>query len=102
MALGQRASLRHHLIVPAQNLGAFVAANFEMPLQLLRSLMGGVILEIAYQPLVIPFLRQGRNLKLQTSQAWVTGDGPEMLPEQGIAQFELLTGGIGIKVGNAA
>lgn len=39
-----------------------------------------------------PLLQQIRHLRQATGQAWVTVDGFEFIPEQGIAQFELMTG----------
>jgi shikimate 5-dehydrogenase len=39
-----------------------------------------------------PLLQQIRHLRQTTGQAWVTVDGFEFIPEQGIAQFELMTG----------
>jgi shikimate 5-dehydrogenase len=37
-------------------------------------------------------VRQIRALRARTAQAWVIVDFLEVLPEQGIAQFELMTG----------
>jgi len=39
-----------------------------------------------------PLLQQIRHLRQATGQAWITVDGFEFIPEQGIAQFELMTG----------
>jgi len=78
--------------VPAHSVGSRPAADFEMPEQWLGSPSGGVILETAYKPRVTPLLRQIRALRERTGQAWVTVDFLEVLPEQGIAQFELMTG----------
>jgi shikimate 5-dehydrogenase len=47
---------------------------------------------MAYKPLNTPFLQEVRNLRERTGQGWVIVDGLELLPEQGIAQFESLTG----------
>ena len=49
-------------------------------------------LKLAYFPLDTPLLRQIRRLREETKQAWVIVDGLEILPEQAIAQFELMTG----------
>ncbi|KIM92599.1 hypothetical protein OIDMADRAFT_139391 [Oidiodendron maius Zn] len=63
-----------------------------IPLHWLSSPSGGLVIEMAYWPLNTPFLRAVRNLRKQTGQRWVIVDGLEILPEQGIAQFEWLTG----------
>ncbi|EYE93802.1 repressor protein [Aspergillus ruber CBS 135680] len=67
-------------------------ANFEMPTQWLGSLTGGVILELAYKPLNTPLLRQMRRIRSENGRAWVLVDGLDNVLEQGIAQFELMTG----------
>ncbi|KAJ5298033.1 hypothetical protein N7508_008282 [Penicillium antarcticum] len=67
-------------------------ANFEMPVQWLGSPTGGVILELAYKPLDTPLLRQMRRVRSETGRPWVLSDGLENVTEQGIAQFELMTG----------
>jgi shikimate 5-dehydrogenase len=48
-------------------------------------------LQLAYK-INTPLLQQIRRLRQSTGQAWVTVDGLEFIPEQGIAQFELMTG----------
>ncbi|KAJ5211448.1 uncharacterized protein N7498_003094 [Penicillium cinerascens] len=67
-------------------------ANFEMPLQWLGSPTGGVVLELAYKPLDTPLLQQMRRIRNDTGRSWVLSDGLENVIEQGIAQFELMTG----------
>jgi shikimate 5-dehydrogenase len=47
---------------------------------------------MAYTPFDTPFLQAVRTLRQNTGKPWVIVDGLEILPEQGIAQFELLTG----------
>jgi shikimate 5-dehydrogenase len=47
---------------------------------------------MAYKPRETPLLKQIHALRRRTGQAWVTVDFLEVLPEQGIAQFELMTG----------
>ncbi|KAH8590088.1 type I 3-dehydroquinase-domain-containing protein [Bisporella sp. PMI_857] len=78
--------------VPARSVGTHAAANFEMPLQWLGSPTGGVVADLAYSPLDTPLLRQIRRVRQETKQAWRIVDGLEILPEQAIAQFELMTG----------
>ncbi|KAJ5086273.1 hypothetical protein NUU61_007580 [Penicillium alfredii] len=67
-------------------------ANFEMPMQWLGSPTGGVVLELAYKPLDTPLLRQMRRIRSEMGRPWVLSDGLENVTEQGIAQFELMTG----------
>ncbi|KAH8779155.1 type I 3-dehydroquinase-domain-containing protein [Hyaloscypha sp. PMI_1271] len=78
--------------VPARSVGDHAPANFEMPMQWLGSPTGGVVVELAYLPLDTPLLKQIRRVREETKQAWVIVDGLEVLPEQAIAQFELMTG----------
>ncbi|KAG0646802.1 Quinate repressor [Hyphodiscus hymeniophilus] len=78
--------------VPAMGVGTDGPANFEMPLRWLESPTGGVVMELAYLPLDTPLLRQIRRVRNETKKAWVIIDGLEVLPEQAIAQFELMTG----------
>ncbi|KAE9370784.1 hypothetical protein N431DRAFT_546541 [Stipitochalara longipes BDJ] len=78
--------------VPARSVGGHAPANFEMPMQWLGSPTGGVVVELAYLPLDTPLLKQIRRVREETKQAWVIVDGLEVLPEQAIAQFELMTG----------
>jgi shikimate 5-dehydrogenase len=95
--------------VPATSVGGQPPANFVMPPQWLRSTTGGVVVEVritnltpeeyvlmfyklSYLPLDTPLLQQLRKVREQTKQAWVIVDGLEVLPEQAIAQFELMTG----------
>ncbi|KAJ5651118.1 uncharacterized protein N7484_004841 [Penicillium longicatenatum] len=67
-------------------------ANFEMPLQWLGSPTGGVVVELAYKPLDTPLLKQIRRIRTDTGRSWVLSDGLENVIEQGIAQWELMTG----------
>ncbi|OJJ43685.1 hypothetical protein ASPZODRAFT_136149 [Penicilliopsis zonata CBS 506.65] len=78
--------------VPADPSGTEPPANFEMPTQWLGSLTGGVVLELAYKPLDTPLLVQMRRFRSETGRPWVLVDGLENVTEQGIAQFELMTG----------
>ncbi|KAF4635974.1 hypothetical protein G7Y89_g2102 [Cudoniella acicularis] len=78
--------------VPARSVANQAPANFEMPMQWLGSPTGGVVVELAYLPLDTPLLKQIRRVREETKPAWVIVDGLEVLPEQAIAQFELMTG----------
>ncbi|KAL3426794.1 quinate pathway repressor protein [Phlyctema vagabunda] len=78
--------------VPAHSIDGRPSSDYELPAQWLSSSTGGVLLDMAYKPLNTPLLQQVRRLRAETGQAWVPVDGLEMVPEQGIAQFELMTG----------
>ncbi|KAI9642612.1 hypothetical protein NHQ30_009417 [Ciborinia camelliae] len=79
--------------VPARSVGDQPPANFTMPVQWLGSATGGVVVELSYKPpLTTPLLSQIRHFRSETKTAWVVVDGLEVLPEQAIAQFELMTG----------
>ncbi|GFF79256.1 quinate repressor protein [Aspergillus lentulus] len=78
--------------VPADPDRAEPPANFEMPTQWLGSPTGGVILEFAYKPLDTPLLRQMRRFRSETGRPWILVGGLELVSEQAVAQFELLTG----------
>ncbi|RFU33657.1 hypothetical protein B7463_g2709, partial [Scytalidium lignicola] len=78
--------------VPVSSVQGNAPANFEMPLQWFESPTGGVVCELAYKPLDTLLLKQTRRIRDQTKQAWVIVNGLEVLPEQAIAQFELMTG----------
>lgn len=47
---------------------------------------------MAYKPLDTPLLRHMRRVRSETGRPWVLSDGLENVTEQGIAQFELMTG----------
>jgi shikimate 5-dehydrogenase len=49
--------------------------------------------QLAYKPLVTPLLAQIEVLR-ETGHPWIPVNGLKVLPEQGIAQFELMTGRI--------
>ncbi len=74
--------------------GHFGGMSFSLFLTVITPIVNSLIQpkQLAYKPLTTPLLRQIRLLRQQTGQAWVTVDGLEFIPEQGIAQFELMTG----------
>ncbi|RDW95034.1 hypothetical protein BP5796_00797 [Coleophoma crateriformis] len=78
--------------VPAHSIDGRPSSDYELPLAWLSSSTGGVLLDMAYKPLNTPLLQQVRRLRAETGKAWIPVDGLEMVPEQGIAQFELMTG----------
>ncbi|KAF7719060.1 Uncharacterized protein PECH_000242 [Penicillium ucsense] len=78
--------------VPADPDGDQPPANFEMPMQWLGSPTGGVVIELSYKPLETPLLKQMRRIRSDNNRPWVLSDGLENVIEQGIAQFELMTG----------
>ncbi|ESZ92487.1 hypothetical protein SBOR_7150 [Sclerotinia borealis F-4128] len=79
--------------VPARSVGDQPPANFTMPMNWLGSATGGVVVELSYKPpLTTPLLSQMRLFRSETKIAWVLVNGLEVLPEQAIAQFELMTG----------
>lgn len=68
------------------------AANFEVPPDWLKSPTGGVVIEMAYNKATTSLIQQIRSLRTQSDVPWVLVTGIEVLPEQAIAQFELMTG----------
>jgi 3-dehydroquinate dehydratase type I len=78
--------------VTHRSLNGKPAANFEMPPQWLGSSSGGVVVDMAYKPVNTPLVKQIRSVRKATGVPWVVVDGIEILPEQAIAQFELMTG----------
>ncbi|ETS73321.1 hypothetical protein PFICI_14926 [Pestalotiopsis fici W106-1] len=60
-----------------------------LPPSWLQSNTGGVAIELAYDPIDTPFLQQVRAIN---NRGWIAVNGLQVLPEQGIAQFELYTG----------
>lgn len=75
--------------VPAASVLKQPGANFTLPATWMRSPAGGVVLDLTYQPLVTPLLRQ---VQQQSRRGWVAVDGLENLAAQASTQFELFTG----------
>ncbi|KAH6856717.1 hypothetical protein B0I37DRAFT_318442 [Chaetomium sp. MPI-CAGE-AT-0009] len=74
--------------VPATSADGSPPADFVMPPYWLKSPTGGVVVELAYEPLVTPLVAQMR----QVSPSWVVVDGLEVVAEMAIEAFELMTG----------
>jgi len=65
--------------------------SITIPRSWLASPTGGVLLDLAYRPVVTDLLQQVRKPEF-ARRGWVTRDMLHMLPEQGYAQFEAATG----------
>ncbi|KAM7185029.1 putative quinate repressor [Rhypophila sp. PSN 637] len=80
--------------VPATSVdGNALPADFEMPLDWLRSPTGGVVVELAYEPLITPLVAQMQALNQRSgSPSWAVVDGLEVVAEMAIEAFELMTG----------
>ncbi|CAN8103071.1 unnamed protein product [Discula destructiva] len=78
--------------VPATSVEGKPPADFEMPMQWLGSPTGGVVLELAYEPLITPLVAQMQVYRDTHNPAWVVVDGLENVSEMAIAAFELMTG----------
>ncbi|PIA98130.1 Quinate repressor protein [Cercospora beticola] len=85
-------NMRHPTMVvstiPTQTLDG-MPTNFTLPKEWLGSRTGGVVVELAYMPIVTPLVVQVQQIQ---SKGWILMDGLDMLPEQAFAQFELFTG----------
>ncbi|OKL57516.1 Quinate repressor protein [Talaromyces atroroseus] len=74
--------------IPAHKVGGRDAPDLLIPEQWLGSPTGGVFVEFAYKPLVTRLIKYMQSRRLQ---GWIIADGLDVLVEQGIAQFEILT-----------
>ncbi|CAI6299666.1 unnamed protein product [Periconia digitata] len=63
--------------------------DLDVPDEWLANQTGGVLIELSYDSLETKFIRKARTF---SSRGWITVHGLQVLPEQGIAQFELFTG----------
>ncbi|KAJ9657596.1 hypothetical protein H2198_004242 [Neophaeococcomyces mojaviensis] len=73
--------------------GEHHVADFTVPEQWLGSETGGAAIEQAYY-ITTPFIQQIKQLRTSTGRPWVVVDGLEVLHEQAVAQFEMMTGRI--------
>ncbi|KIW11326.1 shikimate-5-dehydrogenase [Exophiala spinifera] len=75
--------------IPAHSISGQAAHELTIPDQWLQSRTGGVFVEMAYKPLVTRLMNQMHS---RVTAGWVVVDGLDVLVEQGISQFEILTG----------
>ncbi|CAJ2501858.1 Uu.00g047110.m01.CDS01 [Anthostomella pinea] len=78
--------------IPASGTDNNPPVDFRMPSQWLKSPTGGVVIELAYEPLVTPLVVQMRNLRDNGNSSWVIVDGLEVVGEMAMEAFELMTG----------
>ncbi|KAI6468588.1 hypothetical protein MCOR17_004069 [Pyricularia oryzae] len=78
--------------VPAVSADDGLPVNFTLPEQWLSSPTGGVVVELAYEPLVTPLVAQIRAYQQSVSPYWVLVDGLGVVSEMAIEAFELMTG----------
>ncbi|TLS28847.1 hypothetical protein PpBr36_01232 [Pyricularia pennisetigena] len=77
--------------VPAISPDDGLPVNFTLPEQWLSSPTGGVVVELAYEPLVTPLISQIRAYQQSISPYWVLVDGLGVVSEMAIEAFELMT-----------
>ncbi|KAI1120225.1 hypothetical protein F5Y10DRAFT_137004 [Nemania abortiva] len=78
--------------IPAFGIDDKPAVDFRMPSQWLRSSTGGVVIELAYEPLITPLIVQIRKIREDGNTSWVLIDGLEVVGEMAMEAFELYTG----------
>ncbi|KAI0006767.1 hypothetical protein F4779DRAFT_547591 [Xylariaceae sp. FL0662B] len=78
--------------IPASGTDDNPPVDFRMPPQWLRSPTGGVVIELAYEPLVTPLVVQVRKIREEGNTSWVIVDGLEVVSEMAMEAFELMTG----------
>ncbi|KAJ9131577.1 Quinate repressor protein [Pleurostoma richardsiae] len=78
--------------VPATSSDGSPPADFEVPIQWLRSPTGGVVVELAYEPHVTPLMAQMQTYRETVAPLWVVVDGLDNLAEMAVEAFELMTG----------
>ncbi|KAI1877021.1 uncharacterized protein JN550_001093 [Neoarthrinium moseri] len=66
--------------------------DFRVPSQWLNSPTGGVVVELAYEPLITSFVAQMRDIREAGGTSWVIVDGLEVVSEMAMEAFELMTG----------
>ncbi|KAI1113405.1 hypothetical protein F5Y14DRAFT_214311 [Nemania sp. NC0429] len=78
--------------IPSFGLDDTPPVDFTVPLQWLQSLTGGVVIELAYEPLITPLILQMRKIREDGNNSWVLIDGLEVVGEMAMEAFELFTG----------
>ncbi|KAI1659840.1 hypothetical protein F4813DRAFT_352126 [Daldinia decipiens] len=78
--------------IPASGTDDNPPVDFRMPSQWLRSPTGGVVIELAYEPLITPLVVQVRKIREEGNTSWVIIDGLEVVGEMAMEAFELMTG----------
>ncbi|KAI2640704.1 hypothetical protein GGS26DRAFT_173540 [Hypomontagnella submonticulosa] len=78
--------------IPAYGIDGIPAIAFRMPPQWLRSPTGGVVVELAYEPLITPLVDHIRKIREDGNTSWVIVDGLEVVGEMAMEAFELMTG----------
>ncbi|KAI0132019.1 hypothetical protein BJ170DRAFT_576037 [Xylariales sp. AK1849] len=66
--------------------------DFRLPQQWLRSPTGGVVVELAYEPLITALITQMRDIREAGGTSWVIVDGLAAVCEVAMEAFELMTG----------
>ncbi|KAK6852534.1 hypothetical protein PG995_011085 [Apiospora arundinis] len=68
------------------------SVDFQVPPQWLKSPTGGVVVELAYEPLITSLIRQMRRVREEGGTSWFVVDGLEAVCEMAMEAFELMTG----------
>ncbi|KAM5356458.1 hypothetical protein ACJ41O_003104 [Fusarium nematophilum] len=74
--------------VATRQIDGSCSVDTSIPSGWLASPTGGVVIELSYTPLETPLLKQVRGMG---DRGWIAVDGLQVLPEQGMMQFELFT-----------
>ncbi|KAH9897283.1 hypothetical protein F4778DRAFT_254811 [Xylariomycetidae sp. FL2044] len=78
--------------IPASGTDDNPPVDFRMPSQWLKSPTGGVVVELAYEPLITPLVAHVRTMREEGNTLWVIVDGLEVVSEMAMEAFELMTG----------
>ncbi|KAI0101512.1 type I 3-dehydroquinase-domain-containing protein [Nemania sp. FL0031] len=78
--------------IPSYGIDDKPSVDFRMPTQWLRSPTGGVVIELAYEPLITPLIVQMRKFREDGNTSWVLIDGLEVVGDMAMEAFELYTG----------